>query len=595
MLNATEAAARYEPRATDTPKELFLARLQICEACQLRQGLSCLRSTMPSPVCTVLARSPQINCPERKWPGDAPRTLPTPKVDEGILRRAIARTGKLVRAALRRKQAASRVWVKPSSSLSIIIAGRNYARFLPDAIQSALNQIPCEVIYSDDASSDDSVDVARAYADRGLTVLQNPIHQGAAEARAKACAIARGDWIITLDADDVLPPRYAAAMLAHAAPDAPFVYADAQAWGEHNTYWKAAKPDTSLWIRNYVNTSAMYSRAAYHAAGGWQDGIGTMWDWDLALRARRFGTPRHQTQTPLYYRQHAASFSHVAREHDETVAVAAREKVRRRLARISVGSILSGRLPTLFPKWLDQLARSVRQLQSPHPVDLVLLDHSPDAAFAATLARETARHADTFETIRILPAGRQLEYSTEEDRRDEVSRFLATACNRLKAEMRGDLLWIVEDDIFVPLDAASKLFTAVTAAARPPVAVSGTYVNRHCPSKIVGGWWRASAAHEQHAEEIAVGCRQATRAEDLAKLQHGNPHGIPVDLAGAGCLMLWADRAPSWTSHHKGLGKNIPAHDWAWSAAVTQQGGQVLLLPSVPCAHAVDATNLLAW
>jgi len=577
MLNAAEAAARYEPRPTDTPKALFETRLQICETCPSRQGQSCLRSTFPSPVCTVLARSPDMRCPERRWPGDPPRIdIRIPLESPGWLSR--------LRSKFRRPQpteaARDRVWAKRSTSVSIVIAGRNYGRFLHEAIESALKQSPpCEVIYSDDASQDDSLAVARRYADRGLIVLEHAVHQGPAAARARGIAVARGDWFITLDADDVLPPHYVTAMLAVADPDTPYVYGDAQAFGESSHLWAAAwwdDPQTSLWVCNYVHTSAMYSRAAYHAAGGWQDGIGTMWDWDLALRALRFGRPQRQQKVPLLYRQHAASFSHLYHEHDESVAACAREKVRRRLARLSVGSILSGRLPGKFAEWLDALARSVRQLRSPWPVDLVLLYHQAavqSLTFRDVIARECARHAGTFDTIRVLPHGHALIYATEQGRRDRVAEFLAASCNRLRRELRGDLHWIVEDDILVPLDGAEKLFTAITSTACPPEAVSGLYRNRHVPDRIVGGWWRDKEAHEPTFN-------QATNSQHPLLI---------VDLCGTGCLMYWRDRVPEWESHFE----KIPAHDWAWSMEIKRRGGRVWLLPEVPCGHMVDETTTL--
>lgn len=49
-----------------------------------------------------------------------------------------------------------------SRQVSIVIAARNNEKYLAETIESALQQsIPCEVIYADDNSIDDSVELAQ--------------------------------------------------------------------------------------------------------------------------------------------------------------------------------------------------------------------------------------------------------------------------------------------------------------------------------------------------------------------------------------------------------------------------------------------------
>ncbi|MEM6666850.1 MAG: glycosyltransferase family 2 protein [Pseudomonadota bacterium] len=103
--------------------------------------------------------------------------------------------------------------------VSIIIPAYRSAGTLPAAIESALAQTaPCEVIVIDDASGDDTLDVARAMAQRlsGLTVLEQSVNQGPAAARNRGIAAAKGEWIALLDADDRMAPGRIAALLSHA-------------------------------------------------------------------------------------------------------------------------------------------------------------------------------------------------------------------------------------------------------------------------------------------------------------------------------------------------------------------------------------------
>ncbi len=89
---------------------------------------------------------------------------------------------------------------------SIIIDNYNYARFLRDAIDSALSQTyeNCEVVVVDDGSTDNSREVLESYDRRVKAVYKCNGGQGSAlNAGFEASG---GDLIIFLDADDILLP-----------------------------------------------------------------------------------------------------------------------------------------------------------------------------------------------------------------------------------------------------------------------------------------------------------------------------------------------------------------------------------------------------
>jgi Glycosyl transferase family 2 len=87
---------------------------------------------------------------------------------------------------------------------SVVIPCFNYARFVGDAIDSALRQSrpPLEIIVVDDGSGDESRDVIRAYGQRVRPVFKE--NGGMASAINAGCRVARGDVIFLLDADDLL-------------------------------------------------------------------------------------------------------------------------------------------------------------------------------------------------------------------------------------------------------------------------------------------------------------------------------------------------------------------------------------------------------
>jgi glycosyltransferase involved in cell wall biosynthesis len=91
--------------------------------------------------------------------------------------------------------------------VSIIINNYNYDRFLPEAINSAINQTypHTEIIVVDDGSTDNSRDIIAGYGDRIIPIFQENGKQAAAF--NSGFAKSQGDIIIFLDADDYLFPN----------------------------------------------------------------------------------------------------------------------------------------------------------------------------------------------------------------------------------------------------------------------------------------------------------------------------------------------------------------------------------------------------
>ena len=87
---------------------------------------------------------------------------------------------------------------------SIVIVNYNYARFLHQAIESALAQTyrNTEVVVIDDGSTDDSAEVIRSYGSLIVPVFKN--NGGQSSCYSRGLAVANGDLVLYLDADDYL-------------------------------------------------------------------------------------------------------------------------------------------------------------------------------------------------------------------------------------------------------------------------------------------------------------------------------------------------------------------------------------------------------
>lgn len=99
---------------------------------------------------------------------------------------------------------------QPGATVTVVVPSYNYARYLPDAVHSILSQrgVTVDAIIVDDASTDNSVEVARRLAaeDKRISVLVHKKNTGPVTTFNDGLAEARGEFLVRLDADDVLTP-----------------------------------------------------------------------------------------------------------------------------------------------------------------------------------------------------------------------------------------------------------------------------------------------------------------------------------------------------------------------------------------------------
>jgi hypothetical protein len=145
-------------------------------------------------------------------------------------RTALALAGPILR--LDARVVAPRVALTPAP-VSAVIPNYNYAHYLPQRIASLLEQdAALEIIVLDDASTDRSIavalDTARA-AGREIQIVASPQNSsGVLPQWRRATTLARGDYLLIAEADDVAEPALVAtlAALLDAQPDMLFAFSD---------------------------------------------------------------------------------------------------------------------------------------------------------------------------------------------------------------------------------------------------------------------------------------------------------------------------------------------------------------------------------
>ena len=214
--------------------------------------------------------------------------------------------------------APSRHGARPT--FSVIIAAYQAADVIAAAIRSALAQTepPVEIIVADDGSTDD---LAGAVADFGEAVrLLRLLHQGAASASNKAAALATGDFVVLLDADDTWDPHRLERLadLASSRPDLDLLTTDAWfvvdgnrrgRFYDHNNF-ATSDQSTEILRRTFFFAHVAVRRTRWEMAGGFATDLARGYDWDLQLRLLLAGCTAGCVLEPLAdYTIHSESLS----------------------------------------------------------------------------------------------------------------------------------------------------------------------------------------------------------------------------------------------------------------------------------------------
>jgi glycosyltransferase involved in cell wall biosynthesis len=105
---------------------------------------------------------------------------------------------------------------KRKATLSVTIVAQNEERTIAHVLR-AVQSLADEIVFLDSGSTDSTVDIAKSF---GVSFF----HQdwlGYAAQKNKAIDLAQGDWILSLDADEILSPELVSEIAAILASDVP--------------------------------------------------------------------------------------------------------------------------------------------------------------------------------------------------------------------------------------------------------------------------------------------------------------------------------------------------------------------------------------
>ncbi len=174
-----------------------------------------------------------------------------------------------------------------SPLVSVIIPVYNYDRYLGEAIESVLNQTHqnLDVIVVDDGSTDRSGEVAKSFAAKGVRYCYQ-VHAGIGETRNRGVALAQGDLIAFLDADDRWPVEKLERQLRAFDSDPSLEMVFGQAVQLHNgPEWEAGVRDQKIaagsLVPGMVPGTMLIKRDAFMRVGKFPGGlkVGEFIDW----------------------------------------------------------------------------------------------------------------------------------------------------------------------------------------------------------------------------------------------------------------------------------------------------------------------------
>jgi glycosyltransferase involved in cell wall biosynthesis len=195
-----------------------------------------------------------------------------------------------------------------SPLVTVVVPCYNYAQYLAAAVQSCLDQTlpPHQVIVVDDGSTDDTAAVALRFVPNVEYVWKE--NGGLSSARNAGAALATGDFVVFLDADDMLAEDYlerCSATLAGVSPDVAYAYTPVRYFGSRSGISRTS-PFSLRTLRygNYVNASAMIRREVL-TRFSYSEELSSLEDFDFFLTLGEHGLIGVRVPEPLLlYRKH---------------------------------------------------------------------------------------------------------------------------------------------------------------------------------------------------------------------------------------------------------------------------------------------------
>jgi glycosyltransferase involved in cell wall biosynthesis len=202
--------------------------------------------------------------------------------------------------------------------VSVVIPCYNYGAYVREAAASALAQTlqDIEVIIVENGSTDpDTLRVVKEIEQEGrVRVVWLTPNQGLPYARNAGFEVANGEYVCSLDADDLFEPTYLEKAVALLETDRSvgFAYSWVQLFGTQDSIWQTRDfdPEDALGD-NHTSVSAVFRRDDWLLAGRYDPSMhGGYDDWEFWIRLAMLGRRGRSIPEPLLrHRKHGSNMT----------------------------------------------------------------------------------------------------------------------------------------------------------------------------------------------------------------------------------------------------------------------------------------------
>ncbi len=214
------------------------------------------------------------------------------------------------------------------AKIDVVVPCYNYGRFLDECVGSLLEQSvrDLRVLVIDDASTDDSLSIARKLAekDRRVSVIAHSQNKGHIATYNEGIAWASADYFLLLSADDLLVPGALerATTIMDNNPDVVLTHGEGSVWYDDQPFPSVGPQQTSTWARhdlikeicatgtNLVATPTAIGRTNVQKhIGGYKDSLPHAGDLEMWLRFAAHGAVARIDAVQAVYRRHSSAMS----------------------------------------------------------------------------------------------------------------------------------------------------------------------------------------------------------------------------------------------------------------------------------------------
>lgn len=189
--------------------------------------------------------------------------------------------------------------------VSVVIPCYNAERYIKETLESVINQVfkDIEIIAVDDGSTDSTYSVLEEYKhiDSRLHTIQIP-NGGSSKARMEGSKLAKGQYLLFLDSDDILDATYIEKCVTLADKGYDIVYTRVSFFGHKKGELCLPKYQLLDFLcTNCIYVSAIIRKSLFDLVGGFDPEIQQMEDWEFYISLIEHGARVYRIEEILFF------------------------------------------------------------------------------------------------------------------------------------------------------------------------------------------------------------------------------------------------------------------------------------------------------